>query len=135
MRKIVSLAVLAVTALAGVAIAPTAASAASCYASSCSGKHPEDTGCAADAITAKSKTYQGRILELRYSPTCRSAWARVRNGHWNDYFEVNSSSGERRGSHVGYNQTSGYTFMVNDAGYFAYACTTNFNPNTCTGTY
>ncbi|MCD4850785.1 DUF2690 domain-containing protein [Paenarthrobacter nitroguajacolicus] len=49
---------------------------ADCYAASCTGLDPSKTKCADDAYTGASKELEGGILELRYSPSCKSNWAR-----------------------------------------------------------
>ncbi|MER7921832.1 MULTISPECIES: DUF2690 domain-containing protein [unclassified Streptomyces] len=79
------LALLAGTTVAGIAMAPTA-SAASCYGDYCSGQDPAATGCAADGVTvAATDVYvnnwlgqrvYGGFLELRWSPNCKTNWAR-----------------------------------------------------------
>lgn len=65
-----------------------------CYGDWCSGKDPEATGCAADAETlAESEVFQDSTvvdadgghdqqdsvgeLQLRWSPTCKTKWARL----------------------------------------------------------
>lgn len=47
-----------------------------CYGDYCSGKDPKQTGCSADAQTLGSKDLSGARLELRWSPTCKTEWAR-----------------------------------------------------------
>lgn len=62
---------------AGGAAAPSAM-AVSCWGDWCSGQDPMATGCAADAETlawVDADASTGR-LELRWSPTCKTAWAR-----------------------------------------------------------
>ncbi|MDQ0104448.1 hypothetical protein J2T10_004123 [Paenarthrobacter nicotinovorans] len=59
-------------------------SKAGCYAASCTGLDPSKTKCANDAYTGASKEIEGGILELRYSPSCKSNWARyTQYGHEN----------------------------------------------------
>jgi hypothetical protein len=136
MRKLLRMAVIIGSTVAALMLVPTSASAATCYASSCTFKDPQATGCAADAFTAKSAVRSGRTVELRYSPTCRAAWARLRNGQIGDYFRVWSSGDPSFQGRIS-EGTSGYTKMVNDAGKFAWACTEYIGPapDTCTGTY
>lgn len=61
-------------------IAPSQAAAEvggpDCYAASCKGLDPSTTNCTHDAYTGASQELEGGILELRYSPSCRSNWAR-----------------------------------------------------------
>ena len=56
-----------------------AASAVTCYGDYCSGQDPHATGCDADAYTVASiqAADTGLIVELRWSPTCKTNWARV----------------------------------------------------------
>lgn len=109
--------------------------AATCYASSCTGEYPDATGCAADAFTARSKTVAGRLLlELRYSPTCRAAWGRIRNGIPGEYVSIQSTTGYESWHKIASGATSTFTRMVNDAGEKAYACTSSGGGD-CTATY
>lgn len=66
---------------------PTASSSslpatATCYGDYCSGQDPETTGCSADAETVAVVVDDkgGGRLELRWSPTCKTNWAR-----WQQY--------------------------------------------------
>lgn len=73
MHKLLRMAAIVDSTVAALMLVPTSASAATCCASCCTFKDPQATGCAADAITAKSAVRSGRTIELRYSPTCRAA--------------------------------------------------------------
>jgi hypothetical protein len=54
------------------------AAAASCSANSCSHLDPQTNGCSADAYDLEAFNPEGAYtVELRYSPTCRAAWARI----------------------------------------------------------
>lgn len=93
MRRFIAQCVLGATALALGAGLVTAAPASAqprghCYASTCNGKDPESTGCAAD--TSDNQTWTSPAYEvlggaaggeatlyLRYSPLCNSNWARL----------------------------------------------------------
>jgi hypothetical protein len=81
------IAVTAVTA----AVSPTPALAATCYNTSCDGRDPQATGCAASAYTLTSSTIYmprdptegfgnsspiGRV-DLRFSPVCGTKWIRL----------------------------------------------------------
>jgi hypothetical protein len=48
----------------------------SCYGDYCSGKDPRQTGCSADAETLAAQELSGARLELRWSPRCKTEWAR-----------------------------------------------------------
>ena len=62
------------------------AGAVGCWGDWCSGTDPQATGCAADAYTVASAFHSGTgfLVELRWSPTCKTNWARVntRNPGW-----------------------------------------------------
>lgn len=61
----------------GSAIGPSAdAATVTCYGDYCSGEDPEATGCADDAQTVAWEDLPGARLELRWSPTCKTNWAR-----------------------------------------------------------
>ncbi len=52
-----------------------------CSGNGCNGLDPEQTGCAADAYTVKvsggTVSFRTGSVELRYSPSCGTNWARV----------------------------------------------------------
>ncbi|MEU8021353.1 MULTISPECIES: DUF2690 domain-containing protein [Micromonospora] len=75
--------------------------------------------CADDAVTAKSNT-DGINLELRYSPRCRTAWARVSSDFYYPTVKSYYTSGAVRTSYSGF-AGAYYTPMVNDAGLLARA--------------
>jgi hypothetical protein len=71
-------------AIAGVAVtaAPSPALAATCSSYNCDGKDPVVTGCSSGSytVTTAPVTWSGRrydTVELRWSPTCQTNWARV----------------------------------------------------------
>lgn len=72
------LAAFAVMSIAEISTAGTA-SAVSCYGDYCSGQDPQASGCANDAYTVASRPFAntGGVLELRWSPTCKTNWARL----------------------------------------------------------
>ncbi|GGU72657.1 hypothetical protein GCM10010275_04020 [Streptomyces litmocidini] len=99
-----------------------ASAATSCYASTCEGLDPSTTICQNDARTVMDSYYPG--VELRYSPTCRAAWARYSMGAAFS-FKV---SVERKDSTMKFetpyygNGATVWTRMINDAGLYARAC-------------
>jgi Protein of unknown function (DUF2690) len=133
--------------LAAAAIVPLAsapASAASCYASSCTFQDPIAMGCAGDAITIYKITGVGvtgkAVLELRYSPGCAAAWAKVYNdiSFSNDVAWVTSTQGYTITQPVDTWNGAAYTDMVDDFGSIASkACIghSGSNSSTCTGWY
>jgi len=101
------------------------------------GKDPIKAGCAGDARTVRSAailTHRTRkevgLIELRYSRSCRSAWARITNfytyvpgdAHQGfGYVHRNQDGKEYTCSPPRGRHKSCYTRMVNDAGLTAYA--------------
>lgn len=53
--------------------------AATCWGDWCSGLDPQATGCSSDAYTVAHALIPGTTskIELRWSPTCKTEWARV----------------------------------------------------------
>ncbi|SEB45733.1 Protein of unknown function [Amycolatopsis tolypomycina] len=78
--KAVGVAVLAAAGLAGVIPATSAEASVGCYGDYCSGQDPQATGCAADAQTVAFEDLSGARIEVRWSPTCKTNWAR-----WQQY--------------------------------------------------
>ncbi|MFE9747177.1 DUF2690 domain-containing protein [Saccharothrix saharensis] len=59
--------------------------AAGCYATSCDGRDPQAMGCAGDAITKDSFSWDGTYFELRLSYNCHAVWARSSNSAYPCY--------------------------------------------------
>jgi len=53
------------------------AHAANCYGDYCSGKDPQAAGCASDAFTTVSADAGVGMLDVRWSPSCQTNWARI----------------------------------------------------------
>ncbi|WP_435206718.1 DUF2690 domain-containing protein [Micromonospora sp. bgisy143] len=110
---------------------PDAELASAGCGSTCDGKNPATykiyySGCtscyhycADDATTVASNT-SGITLELRYSPRCRTAWARVGSDFYYPTIRSYYSDGRVRTSYSGFVDAY-YTQMVNDAGLLARA--------------
>lgn len=49
----------------------------SCYGDYCSGQSPVSTGCSVGAVTIASVDLGWAALDLRWSPTCQTNWARI----------------------------------------------------------
>jgi hypothetical protein len=104
-----------------------ARAAAPCSGSACDGKDPE-IYCGGDARTARQVQLGGALLELRYSPSCRAAWARISSASWTGGSKarplarvVRNSDGRTYTCFVPSGGTSCYTMMVNDANVTSYA--------------
>ncbi|MFF8839676.1 DUF2690 domain-containing protein [Streptomyces sp. NPDC015130] len=115
-----SASVLAATAL--ISAASPASAATSCYASTCQGKDPALTVCQNDARTVATSGWG--LLELRYSPTCRAAWARFKND--TPYaLSITVQRNDGKGSYSAQYRGDGtpvWTAMVNDKDLLARAC-------------
>ena len=65
----------------GVIGSPSPAYAVGCYGDYCSALDPQSTGCAADAYTIFRESVYGTggasWVEVRWSPTCQTNWART----------------------------------------------------------
>ncbi|MFD3427313.1 DUF2690 domain-containing protein [Nocardia fluminea] len=79
-RALVLLAAAAVLAFTGLVAHAPASHAVSCYGDYCSGQDPLSTGCAGDAYTVAVGNVYGtggtQYVEIRWSPTCQTNWAR-----------------------------------------------------------
>ncbi|MGW1893500.1 DUF2690 domain-containing protein [Streptomyces sp. NPDC002004] len=94
-----------------------------CFADSCTGQDPSDAGCAGDAWTAALTRADGVYVELRYSDSCKAAWARISWGDVGDVARVVAAKGATRQNKVHYD-TDVYSPMVAaDAPSDARACT------------
>lgn len=97
----------------------------------------------ADTSTKKFKVYttdhpSAPYIELRYSPTCRTAWARTSAVNWTIYVESYNTDGTlRKTAEQHTNSNVKYTAMVNDAGLTARACISVpvSDRNVCTARY
>jgi hypothetical protein len=77
LRRAVALLALLGLALTASLVGATSASAVTCWGDYCSGKWPDATGCATGAVTTSARDFRGGRLELRWSPTCKTNWARL----------------------------------------------------------
>ena len=93
-----------------------------CFQDSCGGKNPNDMGCAGDAWTAALTRVHGVYVELRYSDSCKAAWARISWGSPGDTAKVVANDGASYQEHVHYD-TDVYSPMVaSDASSKSRAC-------------
>ncbi|MFJ4187198.1 DUF2690 domain-containing protein [Kitasatospora sp. NPDC089509] len=132
-RKAATVGATLALAMSGAVLAAVPASAAtSCYASSCTGLDPATTTCANDAVTVLTDG----PLELRYSPSCRAAWARdqhavpgesvsIRN-HQGDYWDYGTTN---------YGGGNTWSAMVNDKDIQSQAHSNGTNGTHQTGWY
>jgi hypothetical protein len=108
-----------------------------CHAWECEGLWPDIMLCDQDARTVKTASVQGIEIHLRYSPSCRSAWGRIRGGAPGDRVRVHSSDGSHFGRTNGPGVTGTWTQMVDDADKVAWACAhdAGTGQENCTGKY
>ncbi|MFB7592620.1 DUF2690 domain-containing protein [Streptomyces sp. NPDC056169] len=118
-RKLATVGSALAMAASGLLFASSPASAAEiCHAETCHGRDPATTICADDARTVLwDRT--GRV-ELRYSPQCRTAWARQAFGGAGRITVNNSQGAVFAADYVGMNPV--WTRMVNDKNITAWAC-------------
>ncbi|WP_024756453.1 DUF2690 domain-containing protein [Streptomyces exfoliatus] len=109
-----------------------ASAATSCNGPDCTGKDPITTICQNDARTVARSSLG---TELRYSPTCRAAWAR-QSGDTAMTIWVESNTGLEQAAHHSGNGTV-WTAMIDDRGIIARACghVTGFEQSSCTTWY
>ncbi|WP_049716586.1 helix-turn-helix domain-containing protein [Streptomyces caatingaensis] len=82
-----------------------------CTGGGCTGKDPETMGCGGQhATTAGSATVGEAYLEVRYSDTCKAAWARMTQGAPGDSLRVSAARSSGAGR-IG-RGTDGHTTMV-----------------------
>lgn len=84
---------------------PTAQAAVGCSGNACTGKDPLSTGCSADAYTVSSTAVYGtggaNVVEIRWSPTCKTNWARV------NWVTSNVKATQQTGLVQGYSSNNG----------------------------
>ncbi|MGI5339603.1 DUF2690 domain-containing protein [Streptomyces sp. CA-181903] len=82
-----------------------------CAGGACTGKDPESMGCGGRrATTAGSATVGSTYVEVRYSETCKAAWARMTQGGPGDTLRVSAAS--RTGEGRIERGTDGHSTMV-----------------------
>ncbi|MFD4654087.1 DUF2690 domain-containing protein [Kitasatospora sp. NPDC058444] len=85
-----------------------------CQAVGCAHKDPKTTGCGKDARTLQTQVIGKVVVYLRYSQTCRAAWAAITEGQPKDYATITDSNGDSETAliHWGYDN---YSSMLNAA--------------------
>ncbi|MFC9396653.1 DUF2690 domain-containing protein [Streptomyces sp. NPDC057027] len=102
----------------GLLLASSPASAAtSCYGPSCTGLDPSTSICQNDARTVATSSWG---TELRYSPTCRAAWARQSGGMAMTIWVESNTGLERAAYYTGGGTV--WTAMIDDKGIIDRAC-------------
>ncbi|CAM5236624.1 hypothetical protein GCM10010329_61440 [Streptomyces spiroverticillatus] len=89
-----------------------------------------------DARVVRSSGMAGPLVELLYSPSCRTAWGRVKYASPRDRVEVKNDLGARKTATVGSGASTAKTGSVNDANTQAWACVYTASGDTaCTAAY
>ncbi|MEV6128305.1 DUF2690 domain-containing protein [Streptomyces violaceusniger] len=100
-----------------------------CAGEDCTGRDPQAMGCGAAATTTADVTVGTAYVEVRYSKTCRAAWARITRAAPGDVIEI-KAPGARGGAARAQNSGVGadgdaYTKMISvDATARTTACAT-----------
>jgi hypothetical protein len=113
------------TSAASVSAQPDLPPGVKCAGASCTGKDPEKMGCGGQlARTTTSVTVGTTLVEVRYSKTCGTAWARITQAVVGDRVDVSSGAAAKQTAAVD-RDADAYTPMVavKDAG-DAKACAT-----------
>ncbi|MFE2425493.1 DUF2690 domain-containing protein [Streptomyces sp. NPDC059373] len=83
-----------------------------CAGDSCTGKDPEAMGCGGKyARTAAATWVGGSYVEMRYSHTCGTVWARISAASPGDAISVTSASGSTERTRIG-GSAAAYTPML-----------------------
>lgn len=124
---------------------PVSTYAATCSGTGCNGKDPQSSGCASGATTVATAYFTGGYVELRWSATCQTNWARVVSTSGNKYLKayiVQQNVGELYASNV-YGQST-YSPMkyaptgqiyIQACGFMATQPNTDVGSGNCTGFY
>ncbi len=136
---------IALTVLVGGVTSPAAAAPAGGCGSTCEGQDPNQFRayfdglgytCAQDAVIMKTaKPELGVTVELKYSPRCHTAWAKVSSPYYEPEIVSYYTSGAVRTRHYGRVSGGSWTLMTNDAGLLASACTYYGPTSACTAKY
>ena len=112
----IGLAVALAVGLGAVVLSPVspASAAANCTRNACDGKDPSSLDCDSDAVTKRWVGGEADGVELRFSPSCKAAWARFNQTNENCCFPVEvtvvrqtlMSNGQWSGGEVKIKETS-----------------------------
>ncbi|MFD4506314.1 helix-turn-helix domain-containing protein [Streptomyces sp. NPDC058457] len=85
-----------------------------CRGENCTDRDAEqhDTDCWTDAGTRARREIAGRIVELRFSPTCRAAWGRITAPRSGDRVQVDTTDGRHQSRLVLVPGRYLYTLMI-----------------------
>ncbi|MGP3999496.1 DUF2690 domain-containing protein [Streptomyces sp. 8N706] len=88
-----------------------------CLGGGCQGRDGDEFGCGPDAQVLAERAEPIR-LQLKYSPTCQAAWAKILDGEKGDRVTVSSAGGKSVEAVIAYGHDN-YTKMVSAEGQFA----------------
>ncbi|MFF1925489.1 helix-turn-helix domain-containing protein [Streptomyces sp. NPDC058221] len=81
------------------ASAPKLPAGVGCSGTDCAGQDPEKMGCGGDHVrTISSATVGGSLVEVRYSKTCASAWARISKAAAGDTVRISAGGAGQDGT-------------------------------------
>ncbi|WP_420035197.1 XRE family transcriptional regulator [Streptomyces sp. cg28] len=93
--------------------APQLPAGVQCVADGCTGKDPEAMGCGGDLADSPTKTALGTTnVEVRYSKTCKAAWARIQFAAPGDSVTLSVGAKTSKKGLVGDADTDAYTPMI-----------------------
>ncbi|MFF8617141.1 DUF2690 domain-containing protein [Streptomyces sp. NPDC015350] len=82
-----------------------------CKDEACIGLEPNYTVCRTDAVTAFVDADTEILVELRYSPTCRAAWAKIKGTNPGDVAQIRDLTGRTR-KHTQISGADAHTTML-----------------------
>ncbi|QNS04555.1 helix-turn-helix domain-containing protein [Streptomyces xanthii] len=93
--------------------APKLPAGVECVGDSCTGKDPEAMGCGGDLAANGAEIRSGTtVVQVRYSKTCKAAWARVQGAAPGDSVVLQSGTESSKKGLVGKADTDAYTPML-----------------------
>ncbi|MFJ4711089.1 XRE family transcriptional regulator [Streptomyces sp. NPDC088785] len=93
--------------------APALPPGVKCVGDACTGKDPEAMGCGGELVESAAKVTVGAAnVEVRYSKTCKAAWARIQLAAPGDGVTLSAGSATAQKSRVGDGDTGTYTPMI-----------------------
>ncbi|MCQ4212541.1 helix-turn-helix domain-containing protein [Streptomyces longispororuber] len=93
--------------------APQLPAGVQCVGADCTGKDPEAMGCGGDLADSPATTTVGTVtVQVRYSKTCKAAWARVQGATPGDSVQLKAGAKASKKGLVGDADTDAYTPML-----------------------
>ncbi|MFI0237053.1 XRE family transcriptional regulator [Streptomyces sp. NPDC016845] len=93
--------------------APVLPAGVECVGAGCTGKDPEAMGCGGAHADSSARAVVGAVtVEVRYSKTCKAAWARIQGAAPGDSVQLDAGSEKSKKGLVDDADTDAYTPMV-----------------------